>query len=353
MAINYKSETKFTAIGLSGSGKTCYIMGLYDQMSTGVNGFNLITTNNRANQLEDMLDILDNTKGQDRFPSGTTLNKIEPYQFILTYKTQAIMAVDWIDYGGNILHDKGESVGDVYTEIEKSIEQSSALYIFIDGNLLCFEDTEAKVRQVSRRCARKINPYIVEFSQKHDDCLPPVIFVITKSDLCAPYIRDDELNRVIEACFSNVYLGNYDVYITAVSYGAHISDNNYSGDAEPNMMYLPFLLGMYHEYQNKCQDKILYLNNRLEKIQSEAMRYKNVIKEENQKWFKFLIDHKKVSTMQNNIKTANIEKDDLLCQLEEYKRLLKATSDQLLRDSDKFTKIKNGHAVLFETNMEY
>ena len=35
------ARTRFTALGMSGSGKTCYVIGMYYQMITGHKGFSL------------------------------------------------------------------------------------------------------------------------------------------------------------------------------------------------------------------------------------------------------------------------------------------------------------------------
>lgn len=48
-------DTKFTALGISGSGKTCYLLGMYHKMSESVNGFTLATTNQAATKLEDWM----------------------------------------------------------------------------------------------------------------------------------------------------------------------------------------------------------------------------------------------------------------------------------------------------------
>ena len=77
------ADTKFTALGLSGSGKTCYLLGMYHEMSGGVHGFTLATTNQAATKLEDWMYQLDDETGMDRFPSGTSLTEFTNYWFDL------------------------------------------------------------------------------------------------------------------------------------------------------------------------------------------------------------------------------------------------------------------------------
>ena len=55
------ADTRFTALGMSGSGKTCYLLGMYYEMCVGVRKFTLVTTNQAASKLEDWMDQLDTT----------------------------------------------------------------------------------------------------------------------------------------------------------------------------------------------------------------------------------------------------------------------------------------------------
>ncbi len=348
MAVVYESDTRFTAIGLSGSGKTCYVMGMYDQMSIGINGFNLVTTNNRAKQLGDMLVKLDENNGMARFPNGTSLNEINDYQFTLTYQGKKIMTFDWMDYGGAILRDMGESA-EKYSSLESSIEQSSVVYIFIDGDLLCKEGLDAKIRQVGRRCARYINPFIQKFSAAHEELLPPVVFVITKSDLCAKYLKEGELEKIIEKCFSGVFLNkNSVVYITSVTLGNNISDDNYSGYADPDM-YIPFFLGLYYEYLNNCKYIKYLIDQKQDEHRKNIESSNKTIKSEKDHFFYTRKRQERVAKLNESISDANKEIQRLDNILKEYRDLLKAVADQMLRESKNFITIQKGREVLFET----
>ena len=53
------ADTRFTGLGLSGSGKTCYVLGMYYEMCVGLRGFTLTTTNQTASKLENWMDELD------------------------------------------------------------------------------------------------------------------------------------------------------------------------------------------------------------------------------------------------------------------------------------------------------
>ena len=46
------TNTRFTALGMSGSGKTCYVLGMYYQMITGYKGFSLKADGDSVSRLE-------------------------------------------------------------------------------------------------------------------------------------------------------------------------------------------------------------------------------------------------------------------------------------------------------------
>lgn len=310
--------TKFTALGLSGSGKTCYVLGLYAQMSIGVNQFNITTENDIARDLEDRMDILgDKTKGKDRFPYGTTSNDCRDYRFKLHYQNAPIISVSWMDYAGGLLHDKGEK-SEGYEKLSKSIEESTALYIFIDGEKLCHQTLEDKKYEIKWHCSSKINPFITQFANTHD-VLPPIIFVITKMDLWQQhFINDDnELLQVISECFGSVFGDKTEnVYITSTTLGDYIADNNYQGKAEPDM-HIPFFIGLYHEYSKRVQI--------LKKSQ-------NIL------GFGKIFLNKKDKDLIAKIKNDNGNTKEL----NDYESKLRAVSDELMRNSNDFLTIKNG-----------
>lgn len=336
------ADTRFTAIGLSGSGKTCYILGLYATMAVGVNGFALTTQNHIASKLEDWCEQLNEEK---RFPVGTSLNEVSNYGFTLAYKGKKIETIDWIDYGGGILRDKGVKLPEVFQTLQTSIETSAAMYIFIDGTHLCYEKLVDKVKNVKKKCAIYVNSFIQDFSNAHNECFPPIVFVITKADLCARYIMEGELEAIIKECFSPVFSENSTVYITSVSLGINISDDNYSGEFAPENMQIPFFLGLYHDYydfykcvEEKIQAQMNNLSGELNKANSELHAHnKKIIKTKNTKQ---RIDYceSQISQINNNIEV-------LKQTLENYRKLLKAVSDQLLRDSKDFVVFKNGQKL--------
>ena len=62
----------------------------------------------------------------------------------------------------------------------KSIDESTVLYVMIDGNLLCVESQKERILKVRQKAANYINDFIGRYAETHGEVLPPIVFVITK-----------------------------------------------------------------------------------------------------------------------------------------------------------------------------
>ena len=63
---------QFTILGETGSGKTCYLVGMYSEMAAGIGGYSIIAKNDEDDlKLQDMYDrMYDSSLGADRFPAA-------------------------------------------------------------------------------------------------------------------------------------------------------------------------------------------------------------------------------------------------------------------------------------------
>lgn len=265
------AKTKFTMIGMTSSGKTCYITAMYMKMAVGMDAFTLTTDDKTKKKLERDIRTLREPSGVERFPSATQndARAIRKYEFKLNKDRKEIITFEMMDYAGGALVDQGE----VYSEVKKSIEESTTLYIFIDGKSLCNESAEERRENVYYDCALSVTPMLQEFADAHDDNLPPIVFVVTKSDLCKNYVSDAELTSIIKELFSPAFSSKTRSYICAVSLGDTISDDNYKGKFKPVNIHLPFFLGCYHEYYTQyliLKDDVEKNNTDLEKERDKA-----------------------------------------------------------------------------------
>ena len=249
---NYMDGRKFTILGETGSGKTCYLLGMYYEMSMSVAGYTVIATDPDADKnLTLRYEMLkDKSRGQNRFPAGT--DDVQKFGFNLQYDYETILPFTWVDYPGGFLDATRRDVGsEQYKEVEHSIKESEMLFICIDGANLVGSGTRNKIRKVKTRCAKHINPYLTELRNKFKDegkgSLPPIGMLITKYDICQDDTDPDEIREIVEEAFEGLF-GSEDnqnfVAVIPVSLGDTLQDDEYQGDLEPLNVHLPILMGI-------------------------------------------------------------------------------------------------------------
>lgn len=233
---------KFTILGETGSGKTCYLLGMYYEMSIGVAGYNLAAESEEEDSnLARRYEMLkDKSLGQNRFPDPT--DNAQKYTFDLLHSYEWLNDFEWIDYPGGWLDPKLKDPGSKQiAELNKNIEESSTLFICIDGANLVGNNIREKIRKVKTRCARNISPYLGKFNGN----LPPIVMLVTKYDMCQYDTSPEEIKEIIENSFENLFMrDNVFVSIIPVSLGATLEDDSYSGDLDPINVHLPILMGV-------------------------------------------------------------------------------------------------------------
>lgn len=235
----------FTILGPNGTGKTCYLLSMYHQMLTGVQGFTLQATDKESDyelyeRYQKLEKQLSSTKN---FNFGTDcLNK---YEFVARYYNNPFLRFTWQDYPGGYLEYKTSIDEEAYKSLESSIINSSCLIICVDGSLLTGNDFSEKVENVQEECSNILNPFFSRYMRKNK-YLPLIVFLVTKYDLCARWTSKSEINEIIQEAFSSIFLSNasYSATIIPVS----ISWNSSSAYAlscrkEPYHVELPILVG--------------------------------------------------------------------------------------------------------------
>ncbi|HRU98521.1 MAG TPA: hypothetical protein P5092_13945 [Ruminococcus sp.] len=244
---NKKADTIMTILGMSGSGKTCYLLGMFYKMTGGLKGYNLHTDDDTHTDLCHRYDILnDENKGNSRFPKPT--DTPEKFVFDLQYGYQDILSFEWTDYPGGYLKEKNDGDVEGYNEIKESILNSSTLFICIDGSLLCGDDTEDKIDRVRDNCSNVINHFFSEYRLENNH-LPPTAFIVTKYDMCKQDTDLDELCDIIEEAFSGFFAAISDsksiTTIIPVTLGKNISEDDATGDLKPENIHLPIFMGIW------------------------------------------------------------------------------------------------------------
>ena len=244
----HKSDTQFTILGMSGAGKTCYLLALYYLLSAGLDGFTLDAAfDSDRSLLARQCEMLKNSglSADERFPVGT--DQISKYAFSLNYGFKKIMTFDWLDYPGGLLDPKNSGTGDEYEQLMTAINKSSCLFICVDGSLLSGDDEAEKIHNVREKCSSVFNRFISSYLA-NNNVLPPTVFIITKYDECkAEFIAVD---RIIRQAFSPFFIddqsdsGEKYATVIPVTLGQNIMDNNGHGKFEPEAVELPIYLGL-------------------------------------------------------------------------------------------------------------
>ena len=198
-------ETKFTILGEQLSGKTCYLLAMYSEMSQGINGYSIVAQDDRLDTdlLESFEKLDDDSISNERFPGAT--DQAVTYLFNLNYAHKPIMPFKWIDYPGRIMRDKND---EDYPKVAQNIRESSTLFICVDGNLLVGDNTARKIKNVKRKCSMTINRYFGKYFEA-GGYLPPVGIILTKSDLFMHDTNEDEIREILQEAFSPVCCPKY------------------------------------------------------------------------------------------------------------------------------------------------
>ena len=300
---------KFTILGETGSGKTCYLLGMYYEMTMGVAGYTLTTQNpDDDKNLTVRYEMLnDKQRGQSRFPDPS--DSMQKYNFNLQYAYENILPFEWIDYPGGWLDPKFKDTNNQqYQAVEKNIKESDMLFICIDGANLTGSSPNRKIRNVKSKCGRNISPYLAEFNGK----LPPIAMIVTKFDMCEADTDAGEVKEIIEEAFEGLFQRD-DVFIAIVpvSLGATLQDDSYSGDLDPLNIHLPILMGI-----NFSLIKMLEYGRYLIEDAKSNIRVADSIKRDEEDSFFLWRDNKKINRMKQYIEDTqkDIEHDKKVAQ---------------------------------------
>lgn len=275
-----ENSTIFTMVGASGAGKTCYITAMYAKMATGFDGFTLVTDDATRVQLEKNIYNLRKPDGKSRFPQATPEEYTRTFDFRLSYDLKRIINFSIMDYAGGILMSREGT----FEKFKSSLAESTALYIFIDGESLCDKDRTERLENVRYDCALTTTPLIQDFADTHGGVLPPIVFVITKSDRCMNYVNDDEIISILRDLFSPAFAVGTTTYVCGVSLGRNISDNDYKGRFAPVNIHIPFFIGCYHEYLNRCVALTEEINKTNGELGEQSAAWKASMEKEKKKW---------------------------------------------------------------------
>ena len=329
------ADTQITILGMSGAGKTCYLLGLYYKMGAGMRGYTITTDEDTDVRLRDRYArVCDQSLGKERFPAGT--DNISKYQFNLQHGYNTIMSFDWVDYPGGTLDRKNEGNLEEYEDIKKSINNSSSLFICVDGSLLFGDDVDEKIDRVKDECSSVINTFFSEYFESNN-VLPPTAIVVTKYDLCKDDTDEDELCDIIEEAFSPFFVKDQNeriVTIIPVSIGLNIMDDDCAGKLKPLNIHLPIFMGIWFALSKRIQNHIEEMDvyKKKQKQETDSARDKKA-KEENKLWIFKSKDE--IQQLARKIQEAEREGEKHTKELNDMLNVMTNNSDKLIRELEK------------------
>lgn len=329
------ADTQITILGMSGSGKTCYLLGLYYRMGSGLKGYTITTDDDTDVNLRDryarLCDVsLDLEK---RFPAGT--DNISKYEFDLQYGYNTIMSFDWMDYPGGLLDRKNSGNLDDYENLKTSINNSSSLFICVDGSLLVGDDIDEKIDNIKDNCSNVINTFFTEYLKSKNE-LPPTAIIITKYDICKDDTDAEELCEIIKEAFSPFFVKNNTkkiVTIIPVSIGINIMENDGSGKVKPLNIHLPIFMGIWFALSKKIQDYV----KKIQKCKQDNKDYIDWLKarkyKEEDRWF--FKDRDEIERLAELIANQEKNNEQNNIQMNYLLNAMANNSDKLIKELEK------------------
>lgn len=273
---------KISILGVSSSGKTCFIYAMSQLLRCGVSsGDNLLQmiSNNSSQQIKlnnGYLKLI-----QNRWPQ--TSDKTELYDFRVSvrcngYFNEIISSLEIQDYRGGMLLGDSPTDTDELDTLMDSFRGSSAIIFIIDGQTL-IEALDPSERDASHRNCGDITQQFISRSQielaenifmkysKAEEYIPPVIFAISKGDLFASKNEEECAMRLIREKIPSIFsIGSgMTAAIVRMSLGENLgtdSEGGLTGQlnlSEENNIHVPVIFGIYSdlciEYENSSDSR--------------------------------------------------------------------------------------------------
>jgi hypothetical protein len=214
--MDFGGTMNVTMVGVSGSGKTSFMAGLYEVLgTTNINGFHLRPmTNARQPAPKNPNDISEATDATNaiismgdwnkisfggqglNFPrAGTAYTTIWPFD--LLHETNLVSSFRWIDYKGGLLEDISSSTSDEKNLVQllNTIFSSQAVMLFVDSIIITRYDDLDEARYWSG--ARQLNQIIETYNQHNRQSILTLTIVLTKADAVEEKWKIDDYKTLI------------------------------------------------------------------------------------------------------------------------------------------------------------
>jgi len=180
-------KLKLTMLGTTGSGKTTFLLGMYNTMSLGVQGYFLYTED--PDEGFDLGEAWDRLIEGGELPQPTAEDQSKRYQFVFNHGFDTLVTVEWLDYRGGAMIGRANSASDV-AQLRGQLGASDSIYLVFDGGKLTpWLDGKASITSVQKelriREMTQLVQHAIQDRKRNDLPLPSLVVVITKADLLA------------------------------------------------------------------------------------------------------------------------------------------------------------------------
>jgi hypothetical protein len=250
-----------TMLGVSGSGKTTFLHGMYATLSSGINGYYLYATDPDVD--------LDLAEAWEELSLEGTLPKPNaevptPYEFVFKYGVRSLVEIDCVDFRGGAgtgRGDKPDAPADI-AQLRSRVEASDSIFLVLDGQYVANWIRNGHPGNLNRagermgiaHFARDIN-LTVEARRLKDEPTLSLVVLVTKSDLLARItgLSSREALATVAEHLRNLVPVAMDEGVTTLlcpvqigDFGEASSQSVDPGQVNPKNLHSPIIFALLH-----------------------------------------------------------------------------------------------------------
>lgn len=262
-------------LGGSKSGKTCFMLAMYDDMRHGYGAFTFSAVDPDVDRdLVSRFEIMRDSKGEERWAAPTS--QITTYELDLNYAFRRFLTFNWRDYRGGIIQEAASKKDE--ENFATLVDAAQVVMICAPGDLLY----DAGIRGNRKALNALLGPDIGRLLTKEGGVRPPIVLLVTKADLFYAAAEREkgaatqkEWNELLVDASAEAYHtlmaedGGLRVFICPVTLGLELAGDQDYGAIEPEYVHLPMMFA-YLEYarttEARWRRKIAEQEARLEEL---------------------------------------------------------------------------------------
>jgi hypothetical protein len=252
-------DLKLTMLGAADSGKTTFMLGMYNTLAVGMHNYFIFTED--PDQDVELREIWENLLDNGVLPQATRVNENKYYRFVFNHGFTPLLSIDWMDYRGGAVGARSTEAQDVAV-LHKRLAESDSIYLVLDGQKLApWLNGEKALTAVQQnmglgRVSALVNQAVHDRTGRGLP-VPSLVVIITKADLlrgpgrtlraALDRVVDDALEQLVPITFNQdvsalvcpVKVGNFGVR-TSADMSVRVSD------VDPVGLHRPMIFSLMH-----------------------------------------------------------------------------------------------------------